>query len=110
MRSGHAGPLTMGRIVRGPSGWTRAAGWGDLTIGLRPSACWTKGSLCQSSCLRWCSEIGEGIERRVASSPSPQQRTLSVLFHDHKINSKNSDLAHHNQLDSILARTTTVFN
>jgi hypothetical protein len=22
--------------------------------------------------LRWCSETGEGIERRVASSPSPQ--------------------------------------
>ena len=48
------------------------AGWGDLAIGLRPSACWTKGGVCQSSCLRWCSEIGEGIERRVASSPSPQ--------------------------------------
>jgi hypothetical protein len=25
------------------------------------------------SCLRWCSEDDEGIERRVASSPSPQQ-------------------------------------
>jgi hypothetical protein len=50
-----------------------ATGQGDLTIGLHPSACWTKGGVCQSSCLHWCSEIGEGIERRVASSPSPQQ-------------------------------------
>jgi hypothetical protein len=49
-----------------------AAGWGDLAIGLRPAVRWTKGGVCQSSCLRWCSETGEGIERRVASSPSPQ--------------------------------------
>jgi hypothetical protein len=33
---------------------------------------WDEGKVCQSSCLRWCSEVGEGIERRVASSPSPQ--------------------------------------
>jgi hypothetical protein len=45
-----------------------AAGWGDLVVGLRPAACWTKGGDCPSSCLRWCSEIGEGIERRVALS------------------------------------------
>jgi hypothetical protein len=32
----------------------------------------TKGRVCQPSCLRWCSEAGEGIERRVASSPSTQ--------------------------------------
>jgi hypothetical protein len=49
-----------------------AAGWGDLDVDLRPAACWTKGGDYQSSCLRWCSEIGEGIERRVASSPLPQ--------------------------------------
>jgi hypothetical protein len=49
------------------------AGWGDLVAGLRPAACWTKGGNCRSLCLRCCSEIGEGIERRVASSPSPQQ-------------------------------------
>jgi hypothetical protein len=48
-------------------------GWGDLVVGLRPAACWTKGGDCQSFCLRWYNEIGEGIERRVASSPSPQQ-------------------------------------
>jgi hypothetical protein len=49
-----------------------SAGWDDLVVGLRPAACWTKGGDCQSFHLRWCSEIGEGIERRVASSPSPQ--------------------------------------
>jgi hypothetical protein len=48
------------------------AGWCDLVVGLHPAACWTKGGDRQSFCLRWCSEIGEGIERRVASSPSPQ--------------------------------------
>jgi hypothetical protein len=48
------------------------AGWGDLVIGLRPATHGTKCGVCQSSCLRWCSETGEGIERRVASSPSPQ--------------------------------------
>jgi hypothetical protein len=48
------------------------AGWDDLVIGLRPATGGTKGKVCQSSCLRWCSESGEGIERRVASSPSPQ--------------------------------------
>jgi hypothetical protein len=47
-------------------------GWGDLVIGLRPATRWTKGRVCQSSCLRWCGETGEGIERRVESSPSPQ--------------------------------------
>jgi hypothetical protein len=59
-----------------------AAGWGDLTVGLRPTACWTKGGVCQSSCLHWCSEIGEGIERRVASSPSPQH-LLSTWAYEH---------------------------
>jgi hypothetical protein len=50
------------------------AGWGDLVVGLRPAACWMKGGDCRSFRLRWCSEIGEGIERRVASSPSPQHQ------------------------------------
>jgi hypothetical protein len=31
-----------------------------------------KGGPRRSFCLRWCSEIDEGLERRVASSPSPQ--------------------------------------
>jgi hypothetical protein len=48
------------------------ARWDDLVIGLRPATRGTKGKVYQSSCLRWCNETGEGIERRVASSPSPQ--------------------------------------
>jgi hypothetical protein len=44
----------------------------DLVVGLRLAACWTKGGNCQPLCLRWFGEIGEGIERRVASLPSPQ--------------------------------------
>jgi hypothetical protein len=47
-------------------------GWGDLIVGLRPAACRTKGVNCRSLCFRCCSEISEGIERRIASSPSPQ--------------------------------------
>jgi hypothetical protein len=66
-----------GACYNGPnSTWAfaldEAARWSDLVVGLRLAAYWTKGGDCQSSCLRWCSEIGEGIERRVASSPSPQ--------------------------------------
>jgi hypothetical protein len=50
----------------------KVAGWDDFTVGLRLPMRGTKGRVCQSSCLRCCSESGEGIERRVASSPSPQ--------------------------------------
>jgi hypothetical protein len=32
------------------------------------------------TCLRWCSEVGEGIERRVASSASPQQRASARTY------------------------------
>jgi hypothetical protein len=49
-----------------------AAGWDDLVVGLRPAKHGTKGGVCQSSFLSWCNETGEGIERRVASLPSPQ--------------------------------------
>jgi hypothetical protein len=52
-----------------------AAGWDDLVIGLRPATRGTKGksaSRLVSVGLCWCSEAGEVIERRVASSPSPQ--------------------------------------
>jgi hypothetical protein len=34
---------------------------------------WGEGCPCPLSCLRWTNDYGEGIERRVASSPSPQQ-------------------------------------
>jgi hypothetical protein len=49
-----------------------AARWSDLVVGLRLAAYWTKGGNCRPFNLRWFGEIGEGIERRVASSPSPQ--------------------------------------
>jgi hypothetical protein len=45
----------------------------DLVVGLRLAACWMKGGNCRPLSLHWFGEIGEGIERRVASSPSPQQ-------------------------------------
>jgi hypothetical protein len=48
------------------------AGWDDFAVGLRLPMRGTKGRVCQSSCLRCCSESSEGIERRVVSSPSPQ--------------------------------------
>jgi hypothetical protein len=60
-----------------------AAGWDDFAVGLRLPVRGTKGRVRQSSCLCCCSESGEGIERRVASSPSPQQstslKTMSVF-------------------------------
>jgi hypothetical protein len=33
---------------------------------------WDEGCVCPLSCLRWSDDYGEGIERRVASSPLPQ--------------------------------------
>jgi hypothetical protein len=33
---------------------------------------WDEGWACPLSCLCWSSDYGEGIERRVASSPLPQ--------------------------------------
>jgi hypothetical protein len=33
---------------------------------------WGEGCPCPLSCLHWTNDYGEGIERRVASSPSPQ--------------------------------------
>jgi hypothetical protein len=38
-----------------------------------------EGWVCPSSCFHWCSEDDEGVERRVASSPSPQQSL--ILWH-----------------------------
>jgi hypothetical protein len=38
----------------------------------RPSSgdVWDEGLVCPLSCLRWCNEDGEGIERRVATTVS----------------------------------------
>jgi hypothetical protein len=49
-----------------------AARWDDLAAGLRPMSYGAKGVPCPLSCLRWTNDYGEGLERRVASSPSPQ--------------------------------------
>jgi hypothetical protein len=56
MRSGHAGLLQWAGLHVGLR-VGRSAEWGDLAVGLRPAACWTKVGVCQSSCIRWCSEI-----------------------------------------------------
>jgi hypothetical protein len=71
MRSGHAGPVTMGQITRGPPCWTRSQ---DETTSSQVFVRRRVGRRVKSASrrLRWCSEVGEGIERRVASSPSPQ--------------------------------------
>jgi hypothetical protein len=71
MRSGRAGPVTMGRFTRGPPCWTRprdgtTSSWAFV---LRRVERRVKSA---SRRLRWCSDSSEGIERRVASSPSPQ--------------------------------------
>jgi hypothetical protein len=68
-----------------------AARLSDLVVGLRLAAYWTKGGDCQSSCLRWCSETGEGIERRVASSPSPQQEASSGRTLSRESGNKNKE-------------------
>jgi hypothetical protein len=92
MLRGHAGPVIMGQIARGPSCWTtprdgttspeafvpRCIGRRVETasrlvsVGAARLAKASSKGVCRSSFLRWCSETGEGIERRVASSPSPQ--------------------------------------
>jgi hypothetical protein len=69
----------MGRITHGLPCWTRpdeAARRDDLVTGLRHGSSsdvvWGEGCPCPLSCLHWASDYGEGLERRVASSPSPQ--------------------------------------
>jgi hypothetical protein len=46
--------------------------WDDLVTGLRPVTYGAKDEPARCLCLRWSNDYGEGIERRVASSPSPQ--------------------------------------
>jgi hypothetical protein len=67
------------------------AGWDDFAVGLRLPMRGTKGRVCQSSCLRCCSESGEGIERRVASSPSLQQ-VHQAIQRDHPVNTILGDI------------------
>jgi hypothetical protein len=92
-RSGHAGPVTMGRITRGPLSWTRPLG--EMTTS-QPSSgavssegllclrrtsdcseglfCLRRTSDCSEGllCLRRTNDCSEGLERRVTSLPSPQ--------------------------------------
>jgi hypothetical protein len=74
-RDGHAGPVTMGRITRGPLSWTRPH------CGMTSSQVfvWCRiGEGCPCPfCLCQTSGCSEGFERRVASLPSPQHLSLS---------------------------------
>jgi hypothetical protein len=53
-------------------GLNEAAPREDFAAGLRPSAEWSEGCPCPL-CLRQIIHCGGGLERRVASLPSPQQ-------------------------------------
>ena len=52
------------------------ARWDDLVTGLRPMTCGTKGEPACCLVSARSDDYGEGIERRVASSPSPQQEAF----------------------------------
>jgi hypothetical protein len=76
-RGGHAGPVTMGRIARGPLSWTRP----HCGMTSSPVFVW-----CRSSegcpclfCLCQTSGCSEDFERRVASLPSPQHLLRLIL-------------------------------
>jgi hypothetical protein len=79
-RSGHAGPVTMGRITRGPLCWTRPHGGMTSSPVFVRCHIWGEGCPCPLSCLRWTNNHDEGLERRVASSPSPQHQ-VSPMVH-----------------------------
>jgi hypothetical protein len=64
---------------------------------------WDEGWACPLSCLRWSSDYGEGIERRVASSPSPQHLvilTASIYGYQPHINHDKTK-NHFNSLKSL---------
>jgi hypothetical protein len=56
-------------------GLNEAAPWEDVAAGLRQSAESCEGCPCPL-CLRRTSGCSEGLERRVASLPSPQQKAI----------------------------------
>jgi hypothetical protein len=78
-RGGHAGPVTMGRIARGPLSWTRP----HCGMPSSPVFVWCRSSegcpclLCLS--VQWLSS-GD-FERRVAFLPSLQHRPYVDLLH-----------------------------
>jgi hypothetical protein len=78
-RGGHAGPVTMGRIARGPLSWMRP----HCGMTSSPVFVWcrsSKGCPCLF-CLCQTSGCSEGFERRVASLPSPQQCIHQIKFY-----------------------------
>jgi hypothetical protein len=92
---GHAGPVTMGRIARGPLNWTRP----HCGMTLSPVFVW-----CRSSegcpclfCLCQTSGCSEGFERRMTSLPSPQQAVIVIdQFCDNLYQFKSSGcITHH---------------
>jgi hypothetical protein len=54
-----AGPVTTGRIPRGPPGRTEDTGWRDFVVGLRLAVKRTKGGPRQLFCLCWCCELAK---------------------------------------------------
>jgi hypothetical protein len=90
-RGGHAGPVTMGRITRGPLSWTRPhCGMTSL-----PVFVW-----CRSSegcpylfCLCQTSGCSEDFERRVVSFPSPQQDVLVPRTSDSHAGARNHSVS-----------------
>jgi hypothetical protein len=80
-RGSHTGPVTMGRIVRGPLSWTRP----HCGMTSSPVFVWCRSSEVRPClfCLCQSSGCSEGFERRVASLPSPQhkcKKALALLF------------------------------
>jgi hypothetical protein len=86
-------PLQIGPVIH--SATRGLLQWAEFHVGLRvgrgreterprrrPSSCSVldEGWKLPVASLRWCGEIGEGIERRVASSPSPQHSSASGFF------------------------------
>jgi hypothetical protein len=61
----------MGRITRGPLCWTGPHG-GMTSSQVLADVVWGEGCPYPLSCLRWTNDYDEGLERRVASSASPQ--------------------------------------
>jgi hypothetical protein len=75
---GHAGPVTMGRIARGPLSWTRP----HCGMTSSPVFVWCRNSEGCPCLFCLCQTGGccEGFERRVASLPSPQHKRTHCMY------------------------------
>jgi hypothetical protein len=69
--SGHAGPVAMGRSIRGPPNWMGPSAAGRPRGGPLSDVVTSEGCPCPF-CLRRTGDYSEGLERRVASMPSSQ--------------------------------------